>query len=98
MAEFSGEPQSMKLDRRSFLLSSAVAAAKLDAKAQERQEIRAAFVGAGNRGSSLLSEALEQHNIKVVAVCDTNPEARDKAATAASRHQPRSYSNWKQVV
>jgi predicted dehydrogenase len=88
----------MKLDRRSFLLSSAVAAAKLDAKAQERQEIRAAFVGTGNRGSSLLSETLEQHNIKVVAVCDTNPEARDKAATAASRHQPRSYSNWKQVV
>ncbi len=58
IAAFSGGRKTMKLDRRSFLLSSAVAAAKLNASAQEPQEIRAAFVGIGIRGSSLLSETL----------------------------------------
>ncbi len=44
--------------------------------------IRVAFIGVGNRGSSLLKNMLKVPGVKVVAICDIDPE-RLKAAQAA---------------
>ena len=32
------------------------------------------------------------------ALCDINPDRLDKAATAASKDNPKTYSDWRQVI
>ncbi|MEZ5400866.1 MAG: Gfo/Idh/MocA family oxidoreductase [Bryobacteraceae bacterium] len=80
--------------RRRFLLTAAAAPAL---QAQER-EIRVAHIGIGNRGTSLLKQVLEQRNVKVNAVCDIDSGKRDAAQSLARRDNPKSYSEWRQVL
>jgi predicted dehydrogenase len=81
-------------DRRSFLL--AAAAANLAPAAAP--EVRAGFIGVGVRGGSLLTQSLLEADVKVTAICDIDPQTRDKALTAAKRDNPRSFSEWRKVL
>lgn len=81
--------------RRSFLLTGAAASAGLQA---QQQEIRVAHIGIGNRGTSLLKQVLEQRNVRVQAVCDIDARKRDEAQSLARRDNPKSYSEWRQVI
>lgn len=83
------------IDRRALLLGSAAAAL---AQAQPEQKVRTAMIGVGNRGSYLLQGVMAQPNTKVLALCDIKPERLDKAATAASKDNPATYSDWRKII
>lgn len=86
----------MNVNRRSFLLGSAVAAQVV--YGQSDQPVNTASIGVGNRGSFLLRGILQQPNAKVVALCDIKPDRLDKAATAAAKDNPATYSDWRRVI
>jgi len=91
----------MNVNRRSFVLGSAVAAqAAYDQAAygQSEQPVGTASIGVGNRGSFLLRGVLQQPNAKVVALCDIKPDRLDKAATSAAKDKPATYSDWRRVI
>lgn len=81
------------MDRRIFLMSSAVALS-----AQPSRVVGTGIIGVGNRGSSLLRGVLQQSDAKVLALCDIKPDRLDKAATAAARDNPKTYSEWRKVI
>ncbi len=56
------------------------------------------MIGIGHRGTALLKQVLRQNGVKVVAVCDTDPKARDAAQGLAKRDNPKSYSDYRQVL
>ncbi len=84
--------------RRQFLAGTAAAVAARTLRAEPAAELRAALVGVGARGSSLLRQVLEQDGVKVAAICDTDPEARDKGLSAASRDNPGSYADYRKIL
>jgi predicted dehydrogenase len=75
----------------------AVMAASERALAAER-EIRTALIGAGNRGTGLLKQSLQQPNVRITAICDIDANARDRAQSLAQRDSPKSFSDYRQVV
>jgi myo-inositol 2-dehydrogenase / D-chiro-inositol 1-dehydrogenase len=83
------------VNRRMFLLGSAVAAASAQTSPHL---VGTAMIGVGNRGSFLLEGVLAQPNAKVLALCDIKPDRLDKAATAASKDNPATYSDWRKVI
>jgi predicted dehydrogenase len=56
------------------------------------------MIGVGNRGSHLLRGVLTQPNVRVAAVCDIKPDRLDKAATAASRDNAKTLTDWRKVL
>jgi myo-inositol 2-dehydrogenase / D-chiro-inositol 1-dehydrogenase len=87
----------MNVNRRVFLLGSAVAANAMQAE-NSAQKVATAMIGTGNRGSFLLQAVLHQPNAKVVALCDLKPDRLDKAATAAARDNPHTYTDWHRII
>jgi myo-inositol 2-dehydrogenase/D-chiro-inositol 1-dehydrogenase len=85
-------------DRRSFILGALGAASSASLAAAEEREIRTAFVGIGVRGGQLLGQALLLPNARVTAICDIDPNARDRAQSLAKRDSPRSYSDYRAVL
>ena len=57
--------------------------------AMQTPETPTAMIGIGVRGSSLIQQVLKTAGAKVVAVCDIDPGARDRAASVAARDNPR---------
>jgi predicted dehydrogenase len=85
-------------DRRAFILGALGAASTAGPAAAEEREIRTAFVGIGVRGGQLLGQALLEPNSRVTAICDIDPNARDRAQSLAKRDSPRSYSDYRAVL
>lgn len=83
------------VNRRSFLIGAAAAAASAQTQAQR---VRTGIIGVGNRGSYLLEGVLGQNAATVVALCDTKPDRLDKAATAAAKDNPATYSDWRKII
>jgi len=81
-------------NRRTFLLAAGAAAAAYAAS----PPIRTAFIGVGNRGSSLLRQTLEQSDVAINAICDLDPGARDSAMSKAAEHKPRAYTDWREIA
>ncbi len=52
-------------NRRSFLIGSAASLGASALKAAESNQIRAAFIGVGNRGGALLQQTLRQENARL---------------------------------
>src|SRR5438046_860118 len=86
----------MNIDRRSLLLGSAVAARMMHAQSPEK--VSTAVIGTGGRGSYLLRGVLEQPDAKIAALCDIKPDRLDKAATTAARDNPKTYTDWRQII
>ena len=84
----------MSVNRRVFVASSAAAAYAFQAE----KTVTTAMIGVGNRGSFLLQGVLKQSNAKVLALCDIKPDRLDKAATAAARDNPQTYSDWRRII
>jgi predicted dehydrogenase len=90
---------STQTNRRNFLLSSAAAAASATmAAAADGPEVRTAFIGVGRRGGRLLELTLAEKNVRVTAICDIDPQARDGALSKASRFNPKSVTEWRQIL
>jgi hypothetical protein len=85
-------------DRRQFLLGSAVAAASAQLRAAGEGEVRVAHIGIGVRGTALVRHVLAEERVRITAVCDTRAEARDSAQSLAKRDNPRSYTEWRQLL
>ena len=85
-------------NRRNFLLSSAAAAATASMAAAAVPEVRTAFIGVGRRGNRLLELTLAEQNVRITAICDTDAQARDGALSKASRFNPKSITEWRQVL
>jgi len=81
------------IDRRTLLIAPAAALA-----AQQSRQIRTAAIGIGNRGTELLRQVLASGNARVTAICDIDPQARDKAATSAARDNPRVFDDYRKVL
>jgi myo-inositol 2-dehydrogenase / D-chiro-inositol 1-dehydrogenase len=84
--------------RREFLLGSAAVLINSVQSAAAEREVRSAMIGIGKRGSALLAQVLQQPAVKVTAICDTDAKARDAAQTAARRDNPRSFTDYRQVL
>ncbi|MDP2996711.1 MAG: Gfo/Idh/MocA family oxidoreductase, partial [Bryobacterales bacterium] len=83
--------------RRDFLAGS-VAALHSSLRAAAAPEIRTAFIGVGKRGTSLVEQVLEQANVKITNICDTDPAARDAAASLAKRDNPRLLTDYRKLL
>jgi myo-inositol 2-dehydrogenase/D-chiro-inositol 1-dehydrogenase len=83
------------VNRRVFLLGSAVAAASGQTSGQP---VGTGMIGVGNRGSYLLEAVLAQPNAKVLALCDLKPDRLDKAATTAARQKPATTTDWRRIL
>ena len=75
----------------------ALASSTLQAAPQQK-EIRTAFVGIGKRGTTLTGQVLKQANVRVEAICDIDPNARDAALSLTRRDNPRSFTDYRQVL
>jgi predicted dehydrogenase len=84
--------------RREFLLGSAAALITSAQSAVPEREVRTGIVGIGKRGSNLLAQVLQQPAVKLTAICDTDAKARDAAQTAARRDNPRSFTDYRQLL
>jgi predicted dehydrogenase len=84
--------------RRDFIAGGMAVIAASDGALAADREIRTASIGVGNRGTGLLKQSLQQPNVKITAICDTNANARDRAQSLAQRDSPRSYSDYRQVL
>jgi predicted dehydrogenase len=87
-----------KADRRTFLLGMAATLGASSLNAAPPQEVRAAFIGVGRRGRSLLQQALAQENVKITAICDIDSQARDDAQGLAQRDAPPSFTEYRKVL
>ena len=86
----------MSFDRRRFLAGSVAASSALFA--QHSEPVGTGMIGTGNRGSYLLQGAMAQPGAKITAVCDTKPDRLDKAASAAAKDRPATYSGLPQAA
>ncbi|HYM12297.1 MAG TPA: Gfo/Idh/MocA family oxidoreductase [Bryobacterales bacterium] len=73
------------MTRRHFLSATAAVPALLQSQSPNNV-IRVGMIGVGNRGSFLLRQVLKVPNVKVVAICDIDPAALERAGEAAGVH------------
>ena len=85
------------MNRRNFVVGAAAAAQAAFGQSANDQ-VATAFIGVGNRGSSLLSGVLKQPDARVVALCDNKPDRLDKAATASAKFNPSTTSDWHKII
>jgi myo-inositol 2-dehydrogenase/D-chiro-inositol 1-dehydrogenase len=85
-------------NRRAFVSCSIAALASSTLQGGQQQEIRTAFVGIGHRGTTLTGQVLKQANVRIEAICDIDPNARDAALSLTRRDNPRSFTDYRQVL
>lgn len=85
------------MNRRSFVAGSAAVVQGVFAQSAGDQ-IKTAVIGTGNRGSYLLGAVMNQPEARVVALCDNKPDRLDKAASAASKFNPSTTSDWRRII
>jgi len=56
------------------------------------------MIGVGKRGNAHLKRFVERSDIKIKAVCDIDASARDAAQSTAQADNPRSYSDYKELL
>src|SRR5262245_5955384 len=87
------------MDRRFFLLGSLAAPLAPTARSQDAADtVKTGMIGVGNRGRHTMRVAMEVPGIKVVALCDLKNDRLDKAATAAARDNPKTYSDYRKLL
>ena len=90
------------LTRRHFLQVPAAAAgsAALLSAQSPNDTVRVAFIGVGNRGSYLLRHMLKVPGVKIVALCDIDPQRLKAAvdAAAAAGHSPEGYAEFRRLL
>jgi predicted dehydrogenase len=87
--------------RRNFMKSSiAVSSAALLPAQSPNDTVRVAFIGVGNRGSYLLKTMLKVPGVKIVAICDIDPEALKNAVDAATAagNTPEPYAEFRKML
>jgi len=95
----------MKLTRRRFLETAAVASVAFNAvpllRAGQDRKYRTALIGSGWWGKNILKEALAGGRVKVVALCDVDPAILETAAERVndlSGDQPKTYKDFRELL
>ena len=88
---------SSSIVRRRFLQGVAAATAVTSVRAQN-DPLRFGVIGVGKRGTAHLGQLGERSDITVQAVCDIDSAARDAAQSAAQGDNPRSYSDYRELL
>lgn len=85
------------MDRRTFVAT--LGAPALLAQSPN-DTVRVAFIGTGNRGSFLLRHMLTVPGVKVVAICDIEPDTLRRAIDQASKagHSPAGYADFRKLL
>ena len=91
------------VDRRHFLMSSAMLPAALKASALRSQNntVRVAVVGFNGRGKAHISAYLKMPNVEIAALCDVDPavvESGCKMIEAAGKKRPPTFSDIRKVL
>ncbi len=60
--------------------------------------MRASIIGVGGRGSGVLSSVVVSPGVELVAVCDIDPEARDRGATIGKDHGPELLDDYRRLL
>jgi predicted dehydrogenase len=88
--------------RRDFLKTPVVAAgsAALLAAQSPNDAVRVAVIGVGNRGSHLLRTILKVPGVKIVALCDIDPDNLNKAVETAKAagHTPDAFAEYRKLL
>ncbi|HUG81237.1 MAG TPA: Gfo/Idh/MocA family oxidoreductase [Bryobacterales bacterium] len=88
-----------KIVRRRFLQSVAAAAAASAVPASAQGDpLRMGMIGVGKRGNAHLNRFIERSEFSIKAVCDIDASARDDAQSKAKADNPRSYSDYKELL
>lgn len=61
-------------------------------------EIRVGIIGVGSRGSGVLARVVKSPNVRVVAVCDTDADARDRGASIAQDSSPDLIVDYRELL
>src|SRR5689334_7015337 len=95
----------MKLTRRRFLKTSAVATMAFNAVpllgADSGRKYRTAIIGSGWWGKNILREAMASGRVKVVALCDVDANTLEVAADRVndlSGDQPKTYKDFRELL
>jgi len=85
---------------RREVLKTAAAVPALLAAQSPNDTIRVAVIGVGNRGSYLLKTLLKIPGIRIVAICDLDPDrlAKAEAAVSATGSRPATYSDFRKML
>ncbi len=83
------------MTRRNFVLAGAPAILMAQSP---NDVVRVGIIGVGNRGAFLLRHILKVPNVKVVAICDLNPDTLKKALQAAAAHSPEGYTEYRKLL
>ena len=84
------------ITRRSAL--AALAAPAFLSAQSSSDEVRASIIGVGGRGSGVLRSVVVSPGVKLAAVCDIDPEARDRGATIGKDHKPDLFEDWRKLI
>jgi predicted dehydrogenase len=100
----------MQFTRRTFIKSAAATAGALaapailraaDATTKAGDRMTVALIGAGWWGTNILSHALEDGRVKLVALCDVDENQLAKCADAVGKltsDQPKKYRDWRELL
>ncbi len=85
------------MTRRTAIQASLAAPAFLSAQ-NKQDEVNAAIIGVGGRGTTVLTRAVKSPNVRFTAICDIDPEARDRGATMAKKWSPATMSDYRELL
>lgn len=81
----------------SLAASTLAASPKLRAQSAN-SKLNTGFIGVGNRGAYVMKSVMELPEVQISAVCDIKPDRLDAAATAARAHNPKTYTDWRELI
>ncbi|MBI1355254.1 MAG: hypothetical protein GC160_12975 [Acidobacteria bacterium] len=86
------------LTRRKILGAAALAAPALLSAQNQQDEVNAAIIGVGGRGTTVLTRAVKSPKVRFTAICDIDPEARDRGATLAKQWKPDLLADYRKLL
>lgn len=91
-----------EFSRRSFLKApaAAVGSAAILSAQSPNDAVRVGVIGVGNRGGFLLRQIMKVPGVRIVALCDINPENLQKAVSAAQAagHKPETFTEYRKLL
>jgi predicted dehydrogenase len=86
------------LNRRYFLFGTLAAPLAQTARSQSSDPVGVGMIGVGNRGSHTMRVAMTVAGVKISALCDIKTDRLDKAASAAARDNPKTYTDYRKLL
>ena len=89
-----------ELTRRSFVKTPAFALGgpALLSSQSPSDQLRVGIIGVGGRGTSLLRRIVLSPGVKLVAICDIDPQAVQRALEIAKEHNPETISDYRRLL